>query len=108
MSCVLCLVSLYPHHHNLSADLFYPKYPVEKSGQFALVKAPLLFFLVAGCATVPKQRAAKIYLKDLCERHGVQWLWDSVSLVITLRSDDLEAKALTGSDIVIIGTEKIL
>lgn len=68
---------------------------------------PLLLFLVAGCATVPKTRVTRVYLKDLCDRHNVQWLWDSVSLVITLNHGRFEAKALTGSDIVIMGTERI-
>ncbi len=68
----------------------------------------LLIFFVAGCATVPESSVTKIYLEDVCARHNVPWQWDNVSLVITLGQGDRVAKALMGSDVVILGTEKIL
>ena len=67
----------------------------------------LLLFLLAGCTTVPLTKDEGISLKELCDRYTILWEWDSVSQVVTLSRGDLKAKALIGSDLVIVGTQKV-
>ena len=70
--------------------------------------AVALAIFVSGCATAPpRPRAGEASLKELCERYSIQLEWDSVSQVVTLSSGDVTARALVGSDVVLIGPEKI-
>ena len=64
----------------------------------------------SGCATTETARLPKeeVRLKELCERSGVEWQWDSVSEVVTLNRGGLKAKALMGSNTVVIADEKII
>lgn len=67
-----------------------------------------LTVLLAGCATVPKGAEEKpAVLKELCERYGVAVNLDPVSQVVTLTKNNLTAKVLINSDIVLFGQEKI-
>lgn len=64
--------------------------------------------LLAGCATVPQPLpTGAVELKELCERLNIQWMWDSVSQVVTLRKGDREARAMVGSAVVIVEGDKI-
>lgn len=67
--------------------------------------------LISGCATVPKQPSVsarkETYLKDICDRNNISWQWDQVSQVVTLRFRGIEAKVLVGSDLVLIGEDRI-
>jgi len=63
--------------------------------------------LLAGCATLPSIPPQQNDLSDLCNLYGIAWELDSVSQVITLRQRGLTAKALVGSDIVLMRREKI-
>ncbi|OGX26552.1 MAG: hypothetical protein A2787_04420 [Omnitrophica WOR_2 bacterium RIFCSPHIGHO2_01_FULL_48_9] len=68
----------------------------------------ILFILgMGGCATVPKGTSGITNLKDLCDRNGVEFDWDSVSQVVTLKGFNLRAKVLVGSDIVMVGKDKV-
>ncbi len=70
--------------------------------------AVVLTVFISGCATAPpRPRAGEASLKELCERYSVQLEWDSVSQVVTLSSGDLKVRALVGSDVALIGPEKI-
>ena len=68
-------------------------------------------WVLGGCVTVsptasgPMEQEA--VLKDLCVRYGINCALDTVSQVITLQKEDLEAKAIVGSDIVIVDHEKV-
>ncbi len=65
--------------------------------------------LFKGCAAAPPVQAPpeEYRLKELCERRNVAWELDSVSQVVTLSRNGLKAKAMVGSDLVIIGEKKI-
>lgn len=70
--------------------------------------AVLAAVLISGCATAPPTpRTGETSLKDLCERYSVQLEWDSVSQVVTLSSGDQKARALVGSDVVLVGPDRI-
>ncbi|HOW35215.1 MAG TPA: N-acetylmuramoyl-L-alanine amidase [Candidatus Omnitrophota bacterium] len=75
------------------------------------IKIALLIILalsVYGCATAPiSVSPEEAVLKDLCQRYDVQWEWDSVSQVVTLTRQGLKAKAMAGSDLIVMGDEKI-
>lgn len=76
-----------------------------------VVSTCVVFFtalFIAGCATAPKSTTTRIYLSDLCDRYGITYRLDRVSNVVTLKKDDMKAKALIGSDSVIMGTKEIL
>ena len=67
-----------------------------------------LAVFISGCASVPPTpRPGEINLKDLCDRYDVQLESDSVSQVVTLSGPDFKARALIGSDVVIVGPEKV-
>ena len=75
---------------------------------------PLLFFLIfaltlslVGCHTAPPSHISVLYLKDVCTLYNISWQWDSVSQVVTLRKGDKKAEVIVGSDVVILGGEKI-
>ncbi|MFA5261354.1 MAG: stalk domain-containing protein [Candidatus Omnitrophota bacterium] len=67
-----------------------------------------MLFLLSGCVTVrtPSEQAAS--LKTLCEQNGVNWYWDSVSQAVTVSRGALSARAMVGSEIVVIDQQKIL
>ena len=68
----------------------------------------LSFLLFAGgCATAPVKGKKENSLKDLCDKNGIEWQWDSVSQVVTLNYQGLQAKAMAGSNLVIINNEQI-
>ena len=69
-----------------------------------------IIFYFSGCATTETARLPKeeIRLKELCELNGVEWRWDTVSQVVILSRGGLKAKALMGSNTVVIGEEKII
>ncbi len=64
-----------------------------------------------GCASVPpptpSSQEPDVILKDLCVRYGISCVVDTVSQVITLEKQDLCAKAIVGSDIVMVDNDKI-
>ena len=66
---------------------------------------------MSSCATVQKKpgivTAKEPSLKDICARNGISWQWDHVSQVATLRYKGAKAKVLVGSDIVLIGNDRI-
>jgi len=55
-----------------------------------------------------KAARERLFLKDLCGKNNITWEWDSVSQVVTLSLKGVRAKALVGSDVVLIGEEKVL
>jgi len=65
-----------------------------------------------GCSTAPKTvttvSPGETSLKDLCESYHVQWSFDSVGQVITLRKGDQNATALIGSEMVMVGEEMVV
>jgi len=80
-----------------------------------LIKQTIFSILVfslflGGCANAPKPHALppSESLQELCRQYEVQWQLDSVSQGITLSRNGLTAKAMIGSDIVIVGDEKIV
>lgn len=80
--------------------------PARKFQLIGLIFAGLLFH---GCAAAPPRQAPldESILKNLCSRYDVEWSFDSVSQVVTLSRQGSKAKAMIGSDLVIIGDEKI-
>ncbi len=66
-----------------------------------------LLLSVAGCETVPVPPGQSPDLKVLCEQYNVQWYVDNVSQVVTLRAAGREAKALVGSNVVVLDGQKI-
>jgi len=79
-------------------------------------KFRILIFVISflgalhGCATVPQKVtvAQRDYLlKDLCEQYHIQWQWDSISQIVTLYFDGREAKALIGSEVVLLDNQQI-
>ncbi len=64
-----------------------------------------------GCATTPTAvlptAEPDVVLKDLCVRYGVNCVLDNVSQIITLKKQDVQAKAIVGSDIVIVDNNKV-
>jgi N-acetylmuramoyl-L-alanine amidase len=67
-------------------------------------------FILAGCATTatkPELAANELILKDLCEASNILLQWDSVARIVTLSFQDRTAKFLVGSDVVLMGDEKI-
>ena len=66
-----------------------------------------LLFFTGGCATASVKGKKESTLKDLCEKNQIEWQWDSVSQVVTLNYQGLQAKAMVGSNLVIINNEQI-
>ena len=79
---------------------------MSKKFSFYLISGLLLLGL-AGCETVPIAPGQSRDLKVLCEQYNVQWYVDSVSQTVTLRASGREAKALVGSNVVVIEGEKV-
>ena len=61
--------------------------------------------------TIPKQPPIsahkEIYLKDVCKKNGIYWQWDHVSQVATLEYKGVTAKVLVGSDLVLVGKDRV-
>jgi N-acetylmuramoyl-L-alanine amidase len=76
-----------------------------------LMKKTIIFIfislLASGCATAPSRHVSDNSLKDLCDRHGITWFWDSVSETVSLKRGEVTAKALVGSEVVIVRTDKV-
>ena len=68
-------------------------------------------FLV-GCATpsktVKKLPAGRLSLKEICEINAVAYSLDPVSQTVFLSRADRSASALIGSNVVLIGSEKVM
>ena len=66
-------------------------------------------FLLAGCAVAPtvKTPAEENNLQDLCRRYDIDWQWDSVTQVVSLTKGGLKARVLPGSNVAVMGEEKI-
>lgn len=67
--------------------------------------------LLSGCQTVDPyvQHAGKEpLLKDICLKNRVDWELDPVSQVITLNRDGVEARALVGSNVILVDGQKII
>lgn len=82
---------------------------LKKLFQFSLLIG--LSVALSSCATAPGQRGpaqGEVYLKELCEHNNIVLEWDSVSQVVTLRFNDVKAKSLMGSNLVLIGDERII
>ncbi len=75
-----------------------------------LVLGLVLLALLGGCVgpravvTPPQQGIA---LQDICARYNVSWTWDGVTQVVILEYRGNKAKALVGSNVVLLGKEKI-
>ena len=69
----------------------------------------ILLGLAAGCAHPPVKTARETEedLQALCMRYDIQWQWDSVTQIVTLSKGGFRARALVGSNVVVIGGEKI-
>lgn len=67
--------------------------------------------IICGCETIPPAPPpiiqSEIVLKDLCVRYGLNCSLDSDSQVITINGQDVQAKAMAGSDIVMIDNDKL-
>lgn len=66
--------------------------------------------LAGGCATLPKEPVGayrEAYLKDICVRNDIRWQWDHVAQVATLRHKGAGAEVLVGSDLVLVGGERV-
>ncbi len=81
---------------------------------FSPLKRPLNFlcllavlFSLSGCVTVRTPSPEGASLKTLCEQNGVNWYWDSVSQAVTLSRGALSARAMVGSEIVVIDQQKV-
>ena len=73
--------------------------------------ALLFVTLLCGCVTAPSATSVRqepdVILKDLCVRYGINCVLDNVSQVITLQKQDVQAKAIVGSDIVMVDNDKV-
>ncbi len=67
---------------------------------------------LSGCATAPPRSTetstAPVSLSNLCREQKVDLNVDAVTQVVTLSKNNLSAKVLVGSDVVLIGNEKIM
>ena len=68
----------------------------------------LVSVLVTGCATVPRKGTQDVALRDLCEHYGLTWYWDNISQTVTISYGQKTAKALIGSEVVVIGQDDII
>jgi N-acetylmuramoyl-L-alanine amidase len=68
--------------------------------------------MAGGCGTTspnpPVSGTKDIYLKDICERNNIRWQWDQVSQVATLIHKETRAQVLVGSDLVMVGGERVV
>jgi len=67
-------------------------------------------FFLSGCISASPPAAVTAGQRDIrkiCDRYQIDWHWDTVSQVITLRKGGQEARALVGSNLVVVGSQKI-
>lgn len=69
--------------------------------------AGIIVFGAVGCETVPMAPGASRDLKVLCEQNNVQSYLDNVSQVVNLRGAGREARAMVGSNVVVVDGEKV-
>lgn len=70
----------------------------------------ILSLSAAGCVSVSKTAAVspgESALKELCEQNDIFWQWDYVSQVATLQYKGAAAEVLVGSDIALVGKERV-
>jgi len=70
-----------------------------------LLLIPVSF--IAGCAGPQPLITTRPTLTDVCNRNNVPWTLDSISQVVTLKRGSSEAKALVGSSVVVVGSDKV-
>ncbi|MBF0504767.1 MAG: N-acetylmuramoyl-L-alanine amidase [Candidatus Omnitrophica bacterium] len=71
----------------------------------------LLILTLHGCGGRPVIKPAPVVgiaLQDVCDRYHVSWQWDGVTQVVMLEYKGNKAKALVGSQTVLLGKEKII
>ena len=70
----------------------------------------LIVFLhgCAGRGPYVSPAASGISLQDICARYNVTWQWDGVTQVVILEFKGNKAKALVGSNVVLLGKEKVI
>lgn len=71
----------------------------------------ILVFILPGCGgrTVKPQEPLKgIPLQEVCDQYHVQWQWDGVTQVVLMQYQGNKAKALVGSNTVLVGRDKIM
>lgn len=71
----------------------------------------ILILALHGCATRPAYvppPVTGIVLNDICTKYNVAWSWDGVTQVVILSYKDNKAKALVGSNVILVGKEKII
>ena len=80
----------------------------RKNIYYAITTGMFMVILISGCARAPvKPAAERITLKELCAQNNVEWQWDSLSQVVTLNRQGLEARVLIGSHLVNVRNESI-
>lgn len=75
-----------------------------------LIAGVLLTLALHGCGGKPsvvQPPPAGIALNDMCSRYNVSWQWDGVTQVVILEFRNNKAKALVGSNVVLVGKDKI-
>ncbi|MBF0594943.1 MAG: N-acetylmuramoyl-L-alanine amidase [Candidatus Omnitrophica bacterium] len=69
------------------------------------------FVLLTGCATLPKTAgktpSGDVSAQDLCRKYNIECRWDSVSQTITLFYLNKKVQGLVGSDMVVVGNNRI-
>jgi N-acetylmuramoyl-L-alanine amidase len=79
----------------------------------AVVKRFALFLVlilaITGCQPRPyvTPTVGGIPLQDVCARYNVSWTWDGVTQVVILEYKGSKAKAMVGSNTILLGKEKI-
>ena len=84
--------------------------PTVIVGKYEITGLIVLGLFFHGCATAPKVKVptAEVLLKDLCRDNNINWSWDSINQVVTLSRQGPTAKAMVGSNLVIIGEDRII
>ena len=79
-----------------------------KSNKLNLIALILAMSTMWGCTTTkpvvnkPLTEQKNVTLVKLCDDHNVYWQWDNITQVITLSKSDQEAKAMIGSNQVVV------
>ena len=65
--------------------------------------------LISGCAAVTSvpPKAKGLQLKNFCEQNNIQYNWDSIAQVVTLKRNELTAHILLDSEIVLVDNELV-
>ena len=78
--------------------------------KYLLVLISLLILFLHGCASAPSSRTIslrELKLNDLCQSYNLQWQYDSINQVVTLSRGGMTAKALIGSNVVVLDDQKV-